>query len=88
VLISGLPDSFNGGCSDCGGRSSGDTAGVLRVINPNPSISPTIAPTVAGLAGLNYGDFLEIPQLTIQRYRPTAILSFEGNNTMKIMLCC
>lgn len=68
-------DAFNVvGCSDYG-RSEVrvDSRGnpyVLEV-NPNPSIGPTdCVPTVAALAGLSYGDFLEeILQLAIRRYK-------------------
>lgn len=68
-------DAFNVvGCSDYGrAEVRVDPKGnpfVLEV-NPNPSIGPTdCVPTVAGIAGLGYGDFLEeILQLAIRRYK-------------------
>jgi len=68
-------DAFNVvGCSDYGrAEVRVDSAGnpyVLEV-NPNPSIGPTdCVPSVAALAGLDYGDFLEeILQLAIRRYK-------------------
>jgi len=68
-------DAFNVvGCSDYGrAEVRVDASGnpfVLEV-NPNPSIGPTdCVPSVAALAGLNYGDFLEeILLLAIRRYK-------------------
>lgn len=68
-------DAFNVvGCTDYGRAEvrvgpSGNPY-VLEV-NPNPSIGPTdCVPTVAALAGMSYGDFLEeILRLAIRRYR-------------------
>lgn len=62
------------GCSDYGRVEvrvdKNGNPGVLEV-NPNPSIGPTdCVPSVAALAGMNYGDFLEeILRLAIRRYR-------------------
>ncbi|MEJ8569321.1 ATP-grasp domain-containing protein [Elongatibacter sediminis] len=68
-------DAFNVvGCSDYGrAEVRVDAKGnpyVLEV-NPNPSIGPTdCVPSVARLAGLDYGDFLEeILRLAIRRYK-------------------
>ena len=68
-------DAFNVvGCSDYGRVEvrvdKNGNPGVLEV-NPNPSIGPTdCVPTVAALAGMNYGDFLEeVLRLAIRRYR-------------------
>jgi D-alanine-D-alanine ligase len=68
-------DAFNVvGCSDYGRVEvrvdKNGNPGVLEV-SPNPSIGPTdCVPSVAALAGMNYGDFLEeILRLAIRRYR-------------------
>jgi D-alanine-D-alanine ligase len=76
ALISEIAlDAFNVvGCSDYGrAEVRVDATGnpfVLEV-NPNPSIGPTdCVSSVAALAGLNYGDFLEeILRLAIRRYK-------------------
>jgi D-alanine-D-alanine ligase len=62
------------GCSDYGRvEVRVDAAGNPSVleVNPNPSIGPTdCVPSVAKLAGMDYGDFLEeILRLAIRRYR-------------------
>ncbi len=62
------------GCSDyCRAEVRVDRKGnpyVLEV-NPNPSIGPTdCVPSVAGLSGMDYGEFLEeVLRLAIQRYK-------------------
>ncbi len=68
-------DAFNVvGCSDYGRAEvrvdSNGNPYVLEV-NPNPSIGPTdCVPSVAALAGMDYGDFLEeILRLAIRRYK-------------------
>jgi D-alanine-D-alanine ligase len=76
ALISEIAlDAFNVvGCSDYGRAEVRiDVKGnpyVLEV-NPNPSIGPTdCVPSVAALAGMDYGDFLEeILRLAIRRYK-------------------
>jgi len=76
ALISEIAlDAFNVvGCSDYArAEVRVDAKGnpfVLEV-NPNPSIGPTdCVPSVAALAGLSYGDFLEeILRLAIRRYK-------------------
>jgi D-alanine-D-alanine ligase len=62
------------GCSDYGRvevRVDKDGNPTVLEVNPNPSIGPTdCVPSVARLAGLSYGDFLEeILRLAIRRYR-------------------
>jgi D-alanine-D-alanine ligase len=62
------------GCSDYGRvevRVDRDGNPTVLEVNPNPSIGPTdCVPSVAKLAGMNYGDFLEeILRLAIRRYR-------------------
>jgi D-alanine-D-alanine ligase len=62
------------GCSDYGRvevRVDKDGNPTVLEVNPNPSIVPTdCVPSVARLAGLSYGDFLEeILRLAIRRYR-------------------
>jgi D-alanine-D-alanine ligase len=76
TLISEIAlDAYNVlGCSDYGrAEVRVDSKGnpfVLEV-NPNPSIGPTdCVPSVAGLTGMAYGDFLEeILRLAIRRYK-------------------
>lgn len=76
ALISEIAlDAFNVvGCSDYGrAEVRVDRKGNPHVleVNPNPSIGPgDCVPTVAALAGLDYGDFLEeILRLAILRYK-------------------
>jgi len=62
------------GCSDYGrveARVDKNGNPCVLEVNPNPSIGPTdCVPSVAALAGMNYGDFLEeILRLAIRRYR-------------------
>ena len=62
------------GCSDYGRvevRVDRNGNPCVLEVNPNPSIGPTdCVPSVAKLAGMNYGDFLEeILRLAIRRYR-------------------
>jgi len=62
------------GCSDYGRvevRVDKDGNPTVLEVNPNPSIGPTdCVPSVAKLAGMDYGDFLEeILRLAIRRYR-------------------
>jgi len=62
------------GCSDYGRvevRVDRNGNPCVLEVNPNPSIGPTdCVPSVARLAGMNYGDFLEeILRLAIRRYR-------------------
>jgi len=62
------------GCSDYGRvevRVDKNGNPCVLEVNPNPSIGPTdCVPSVAALAGMNYGDFLEeILRLAIRRYR-------------------
>ncbi len=76
ALISEIAlDAFNVvGCSDYGRaevRVDAHGNPFVLEVNPNPSIGPTdCVPSVAALAGLNYGDFLEeILLLAIRRYK-------------------
>jgi D-alanine-D-alanine ligase len=68
-------DAFNVvGCSDYGrAEVRVDARGnpYILEVNPNPSIGPTdCVPSVAGLAGMDYGDFLEeVLRLAIRRYK-------------------
>jgi len=68
-------DAFNVvGCSDYGRaevRVDAHGNPFVLEVNPNPSIGPTdCVPSVAALAGMNYGDFLEeILLLAIRRYK-------------------
>ncbi|HSM04168.1 MAG TPA: ATP-grasp domain-containing protein [Longimicrobiales bacterium] len=68
-------DAYNVlGCSDYGRaevRVDGEGNPYVLEVNPNPSIGPTdCVPSVAKLAGMAYGDFLEeILRLAINRYR-------------------
>jgi D-alanine-D-alanine ligase len=62
------------GCSDYGRvevRVDRNGNPCVLEVNPNPSIGPTdCVPSVAKLAGMDYGDFLEeILRLAIRRYR-------------------
>jgi D-alanine-D-alanine ligase len=62
------------GCSDYGRvevRVDADGNPCVLEVNPNPSIGPTdCVPSVAKLAGMDYGDFLEeVLRLAIRRYR-------------------
>ena len=62
------------GCSDYGRvevRVDKDGNPCVLEVNPNPSIGPTdCVPSVAKLAGMDYGDFLEeILRLAIRRYK-------------------
>jgi D-alanine-D-alanine ligase len=62
------------GCSDYGRvevRVDAKGNPCVLEVNPNPSIGPTdCVPSVAKLAGMDYGDFLEeILRLAIRRYR-------------------
>ena len=62
------------GCSDYGRvevRVDKNGNPCVLEVNPNPSIGPTdCVPSVAKLAGMDYGDFLEeILRLAIRRYR-------------------
>jgi D-alanine-D-alanine ligase len=62
------------GCSDYGRvevRVDKNGNPCVLEVNPNPSIGPTdCVPSVAALAGMSYGDFLEeILRLAIRRYR-------------------
>jgi D-alanine-D-alanine ligase len=62
------------GCSDYGRvevRVDQNGNPCVLEVNPNPSIGPTdCVPSVARLAGMDYGDFLEeILRLAIRRYR-------------------
>ncbi len=62
------------GCGDYGRvevRVDKDGNPCVLEVNPNPSIGPTdCVPSVAKLAGMDYGDFLEeILRLAIRRYR-------------------
>jgi D-alanine-D-alanine ligase len=62
------------GCSDYGRievRVDPNGNPCVLEVNPNPSIGPTdCVPSVAKLAGMDYGDFLEeILRLAIRRYR-------------------
>jgi D-alanine-D-alanine ligase len=62
------------GCSDYGRvevRVDRNGNPCVLEVNPNPTIGPTdCVPSVAALAGMNYGDFLEeILRLAIRRYR-------------------
>jgi len=76
ALISEIAlDAFNVvGCSDYGRaevRIDAKGNPYVLEVNPNPSIGPTdCVPSVAALAGLEYGDFLEeILRLAIRRYK-------------------
>lgn len=76
ALISEIAlDAFNVvGCSDYGRaevRIDAKGNPYVLEINPNPSIGPTdCVPSVAALAGMEYGDFLEeILRLAIRRYK-------------------
>ncbi|HKX57419.1 MAG TPA: ATP-grasp domain-containing protein, partial [Xanthomonadales bacterium] len=76
ALISEIAlDAFNVvGCSDYGRaevRIDAKGNPYVLEVNPNPSIGPTdCVPSVAALAGLDYGDFLEeILRLAIRRYK-------------------
>jgi len=68
-------DAFNVvGCSDYGrAEMRVDSRGnpFILEVNPNPSIGPTdCVPSVAALAGMDYGDFLEeVLRLAIRRYK-------------------
>jgi D-alanine-D-alanine ligase len=76
ALISEIAlDAFNVvGCSDYGRaevRIDAKGNPYVLEVNPNPSIGPTdCVPSVAALAGMDYGDFLEeILRLAIRRYK-------------------
>jgi len=76
ALISEIAlDAFNVvGCSDYGRaevRIDAKGNPYVLEVNPNPSIGPTdCVPSVAALAGMGYGDFLEeILRLAIRRYK-------------------
>jgi D-alanine-D-alanine ligase len=76
ALISEIAlDAFNVvGCSDYGRaevRIDAKGNPYVLEVNPNPSIGPTdCVPSVAALAGMEYGDFLEeILRLAIRRYK-------------------